>query len=91
MPDHVHWFMAPARGAVALSMAVAKWKEWTSKRLLVATRQEKPLWQPGFFDHVLRSTESRSLKWAYVRDNPVRAGLVTSPEQWPYFGAIDFE
>ena len=30
----------------------------------------------GFFDHVLRNGESYGEKWKYVRENPVRAGLV---------------
>ena len=32
--------------------------------------------QEGFFDHLLRSYESYAQKWEYVRENPVRAGLV---------------
>jgi len=39
-------------------------------------------------DHVLRSNESYSQKWNYVRENPVRAGLVKSAEDWPYQGEI---
>ena len=30
----------------------------------------------GFFDHLIRHSESYSEKWEYVRQNPVRAGLV---------------
>jgi len=45
-------------------------------------------WQPGFFDHVLRSDESYAEKWNYVRDNPVRAGLVKAADDWPYQGEI---
>jgi len=44
------------------------------------------LWQREFFDHVLRSDEGYAEKWDYVRENPVRAGLVRSPNEWPYFG-----
>jgi hypothetical protein len=42
----------------------------------------------GFFDHVLRSNESYAQKWTYVRENPLRAGLAKSAEQWPYQGEI---
>ena len=45
-------------------------------------------WQKGFFDHVIRSEESYNEKWLYVRDNPVRAGLVRSAEDWPYAGEV---
>jgi putative transposase len=37
-----------------------------------------PHWQKDFFDHVLRSEEPYQEKWHYVRENPVRAGLVKS-------------
>jgi hypothetical protein len=40
---------------------------------------------------VLRSSASRAEKWNYIRDNPVRAGLVARPEDWPYTGWIDFQ
>jgi hypothetical protein len=42
----------------------------------------------GFFDHLLRSDESYAEKWNYVRENPVRAGLAQSGEDWPYAGEI---
>lgn len=41
-------------------------------------------WQEGCFDRLLRSDESLSDKWEYLRQNPVRAGLVSTPEEWPY-------
>jgi len=49
------------------------------------------LWQRQFFDHVLRSGESYSEKWTYVRENPVRAGLVTRWSDWPFQGCVDFD
>jgi hypothetical protein len=53
---------------------------------------EPEYWQRGFFDHLIRNLESYGEKWEYVRQNPVRARLVTRPEDWPYHGetvAID--
>jgi hypothetical protein len=47
-----------------------------------------PIWQRGFFDHLLRSSESYSEKWNYVRENPVRAGLVSHANDWRYSGEI---
>ena len=35
-------------------------------------------------DH--RSAESYEEKWHYVRENPVRANLVSKWEDWPYRG-----
>jgi len=47
-----------------------------------------PHWQEGFFDHVLRSDESYAQKWRYVVENPVRAGLVVTAEDWAYQGEM---
>jgi hypothetical protein len=30
----------------------------------------QPFWQRGFFDHLIRNTESYAQKWDYVRENP---------------------
>jgi hypothetical protein len=45
-------------------------------------------WQPGFYDHLLRSDENYAEKWEYVFQNPVRAGLVAQAETWRYAGEI---
>ena len=44
--------------------------------------------QRGGFHHRLRDEESYREKWLYVQENPVRAGLVTKPEDWPYQGRV---
>ena len=91
MPDHVHLFLTPHSGpAKPLSVAMGKWKEWTAKGILPLLGIKAPLWQPEFFDHVIRSEESFAEKWTYVRENPVRARLVARAEDWPYASWIDF-
>ena len=57
-------------------------------KAVASEKNPKRLWQRRFFDHVLRSDESYAQKWNYVRDNPVRAGLVAKAEDWPYAGEI---
>ena len=58
-----------------------------------ATRGERGsacyIWQREFFDHLLRSSESYSEKWEYVRQNPFRAGLANTAEDWLYQGEIE--
>jgi REP-associated tyrosine transposase len=82
MPDYVHFFRAPQRDSTALSQFVGAWKSWTSRRtgpLLQAKSgsgvTRRAIWQPEFFDHLIRSNESYDQKWEYVRNNPVRAGF----------------
>ncbi|MGI9087123.1 MAG: REP-associated tyrosine transposase [Chthoniobacterales bacterium] len=86
MPEHVHLLVCGDQSFVLehwvgeLKQALAR----GGKR----KRADGQIWQEGFFDHVLRSNESMSAKWEYVRMNPVRAGLVTRAEDWPYQGEI---
>ncbi len=48
-------------------------------------------WQDGYHDHKFRTPESESRKWEYVCLNPVRAGLVQRPEEWPFGGEIFYD
>jgi putative transposase len=88
MPDHVHFFCSAEAKAKPLSLAVGKWKEWTSKLLVRELQLPRPVWQKEFFDHLIRSDESYSQKWDYVQDNPVRAGLARNFKDWAYSGEI---
>jgi putative transposase len=95
MPNHVHFFCRPEYEAKRLPEFVGAWKSWISRKIKKllrprsATAATTPLWQREFFDHVLRSSESYSQKWSYIFDNPVRAGLVSSPDDWKYAGEIE--
>jgi putative transposase len=90
MPDHVHFFCVSndTPDASSLSRFMARFKQWTAKGILRATGAAAPFWQKEFFDHVLRSDESYESKWRYVRENPVRAGLVSTADDWPYAGEV---
>jgi putative transposase len=86
MPDHVHLFvragydfrLGPWIGALKQALAKAA----------ALSRAKGQIWEEGFFDHVLRTNESYSQKWNYVRENPVRAGFVQSAADWPSQGEI---
>jgi len=91
MPDHVHFFAVADSAAKPMEQFMAKWKEWTAKRITSALQIEPPLWQPRFFDHLLRSSESYAEKWSYVLENPVRARLVPSAAEWPFQGHVHFD
>lgn len=77
MPDHVHALLAVPKGE-SLPDVVRMWKGYQTKSHGIS-------WQTGFFDHRLRSGESEQQKTDYIRMNPVRAGLVVQPEDWPYY------
>jgi REP element-mobilizing transposase RayT len=89
MPDHVHFFASAKLESKSLSAFIRDWKKWTTRKLRDSGIVAPIVWQPEFFDHVLRSVDSYEEKWNYVRDNPVRAGLAASAEAWPYSGEIE--
>jgi len=81
MPDHVHALLSFPPSRKTMKQVVLKWKEWTARELDID-------WQRDFFEHRLRDEQSRREKADYILQNPVRKGLVTSAEEWPfvYFG-----
>jgi REP element-mobilizing transposase RayT len=87
MPDHLHAFVVIDDERLTLSAWIKSLKNALSKTLK-AQGTLPPHWQKGFFDHILRSDESYSAKWEYVRENPVRAGLVNEWDEWPFVGEI---
>ena len=64
------------------------WKAVTSRRLSRHLGLSPPFWQEDPFDHILRNRQSYEQKLRYVRQNPVRAGLCTDPDAWPWQGEI---
>lgn len=45
---------------------------------------EEPVWQDGRYDEMIRSEEEFQNKWEYIRQNPVKAGLSKTPEEYPF-------
>ena len=45
------------------------------------------IWLPGFHDWTIRDSADYQAKREYIGMNPVRAGLVERPEDWPYGSA----
>lgn len=87
MPDHLHLFVCIPPGEMGLSAWMKSLKNSLSKHWR-ERGIEAPHWQKGFFDHLIRNNASHAEKWKYVRENPVRAGLVERAEDWPYAGRI---
>jgi REP element-mobilizing transposase RayT len=85
MPDHAHLIVSPIKHR---RLSVCDFSTGF-KRVLRKTLGLQPWeWQRGCFDRLLRSDENLWSKWIYVKDNPVRHGLVQSADDWPYY--LDF-
>jgi len=84
MPDHLHCLCAPGPGNFGIEQWLAYWKDQFSKR----HGNKDWRWQPRGWHHRLRSGESYMEKVSYMQRNPVAAGLVKTPEDWPWQGII---
>ena len=86
MPDHIHLFVRIGPD-FRLSDFVRLLKQALTKELK-RLGDADDFWQPGFFDRLLRHSDSYSEKWNYVRENPVRAGLCATANDWPWQGEV---
>jgi REP element-mobilizing transposase RayT len=91
MPDHLHALISPLADRDASVSSFVKWFKrwfneayWTCPPSVARGEPNSWHWQEGCFDRLLRSDESVSEKWEYIRQNPVRAGFVKDPDEWPY-------
>jgi REP-associated tyrosine transposase len=88
MPTHVHLFCAPAEfSSPPLSKWVGFWKSLSTQRW--PHQRQRPVWQRHFWDTQLRRGQSYDDKWDYVVANPVRAGLASRAEDWPFHGELN--
>lgn len=88
MPDHLHLILNGENDSSSLPRVVQPFKSLASReaRKIGITN----LWQKGFYDHVLRDSNSIDAAACYMFMNPVRAGLSPRAEGWPYSGSFAF-
>ena len=85
IPDHVHLVLEGVAETANLRDTVQRWKQRTGYDWRV--RHGARLWQPGYHDRVLRSRDDTRAVVRYVLQNPVRAGLVRTPHEYPWIGS----
>lgn len=85
MPDHIHLFATPGRIDLPLENWVRYWKSQFTKAYQVTDHR----WQIDHWDTRLRSWEGYEDKWNYVKLNPIRQGLVTDANDWPFQGEMN--
>lgn len=82
MPNHIHVLLEPH---VELSRITRGIKGVTSRHAnKVLRRTGSPFWQDESFDHWVRDSAERQRIQKYIEQNPVAAGLVRRPEDWPW-------
>lgn len=90
MPNHVHVMIRTHEGN-PLGKTVQSWKSYTGRRMaelgLGAPRNETSVWQRDYWDRIIRDEKHLLTAVEYIHGNPVKAGLVNNPEDWPWSSA----
>ena len=81
MPDHIHMLITPF-DEYGLSHIMNRVKNVSAHFINAELGRRGPVWQREYFDHILRSDESRWTKGESIVMNPVRRGLVATPEEY---------
>ncbi len=84
LPDHFHWIMRMPESTPIFSIVIHSVKrnftlEYKKKNNIAVPMK---LWQPRFYDHVIRDQQDLENHFHYIHFNPVKHGYVDYPEQW---------
>ena len=85
MPDHVHLLIEGLSDDSDGRLFIARAKQFSGFHF--QKQFGVPLWQRYGFEHTLRADEDALSVARYILENPVRAGLVTQVQDYPYLGS----
>jgi len=86
MSNHVHLLLRPLRdgeeGYFLISNLVQSLKRYTANRINKLLGRKGQFWDDHYFDRIIRDIENYENVVNYILMNPVKAGLVDSPQKW---------
>lgn len=85
MPDHFHALLEGQFECSDFAEFVRQFKQISAFRYRRLRRKE--LWQPGYYEHVLRGDESTFAVARYILENPIRAGITRELGEYPHAGS----
>ncbi|MEZ0327499.1 MAG: transposase [Fimbriimonas sp.] len=88
MPDHAHLLVLgiDEESRALETINFFKWKSGVQ----IYSRKLPVKWEKDFYDRIVREAEGWRNQGRYIALNPVRAGLVENPEEWPFTGSIGY-
>ena len=86
MPNHVHVMLRLFEG-FSLSTIIQRWKGSSSSEINRLLDRTGTVWAPDYFDRFIRDIDHYHDCRAYIRNNPVKAGLCVKPEDWRFSSA----
>jgi len=87
MPNHLHILLRPfEREGKPISTAeiMKSFKGLSARQVNLILNRSGSLWYREYYDHWVRSGREFVNVVEYIRQNPVRAGLVKEPEEWKW-------
>ena len=95
MPNHVHVLFQPTQGWTVAKI-VASWKKFTARNICDFRRlpwnavvgEPEEVWHREYWDRFIRDERHFGNVVEYICQNPVKAGLVDSPEKWRWSSAF---
>jgi len=85
MANHVHVLLFPL---IAVPRLLKALKGCTAREAnLLLGRTGEPFWQRESYDHWVRNDDEKCRISKYIENNPVKAGLVAHPEDYPWSSA----
>ena len=85
MPDHLHLLAEGQAEDSDCLRFIARGKQYAGYHY--KAKVGHPLWQRYGYEHTLRNDEAALSVARYILENPIRAGLVTRIEDYPYSGS----
>lgn len=83
MPDHAHVLLSPLESR-ALQEITRGIKGSSARGINKLLRRDQRVWQKESFDHELRREEAVRQTGEYICQNPVRKGLCSTPDEYPW-------
>jgi putative transposase len=88
MPDHLHLLIEGETETSDCKRFIARTKQYSGYQH--AAKFKERLWQRYGFERVLREDETTAIVARYILENPIRAGLVTRVEDYPFVGSFTY-
>jgi putative transposase len=85
MANHIHLLLTPHKPLAQITRGIKGVTSRIANRRLSQTGH--PFWQDESFDHWARDASEDHRIRTYIEQNPVKAGLVTRPADWPWSSA----
>jgi putative transposase len=85
MPNHLHLLVKALVEASDALKFIKRAKQFSG--FYYKQKYHVPLWQRYSYEHVLRDDDDLRRAAKYIFENPVRASLVSSPQNYPFLGS----